>query len=620
MKINDFFEEQALRVEKCVQGLFSLSDALAKTLKGSSAEKIVIEELNRGELQTIRLNKLQFAEELNIRVPSNPAILTNWAALMVNGTKFPPIRVYHGSSISKTLIVVDGVLRVRSGQVAGIQEMEALVHVCDPAMAFLMRYYLNAAHAVPLSTREKKPAVMEMLRHPDAGSFKDRGIGRIFGIDHKTVGTWKRSLTVPAGVCIGGQTAQNATSADVIGKTAGSPGQSVSGSGRSVVVTTTSGTREPDWLDELLAHPEFLAAEASWKPSEEDLKPSVVGSEHALLEAGSEVADAPQIYTVAGKTETMTLSDFPKMAAEAQKIFDVKPGDRFRIRSLTGRGYHYLVCGDATVASTYEGLIENPRGALLITDPPFSGVIPGPGRDYTAAPVIVANQLNASQLTALLTAVFANVRACLVPGAYYYVFESFTYRTVFSAVAAAVLGREHQPFHWVKVSYVKPLHAVFGYGTESGIFGWVRRPGARLARLIPGQSTCFPGEMYENSIYDVGSAFHPCSKPVMLPMRFIEMHSRPENLVIDPFLGSGSTALAAELTGRRCFGIEIVPALLAVALWRFQRNGNIIERMGPGDTFDIPESLTLAEMYEAGIDPDDDGEYMSINDDDDIDE
>ncbi|MDP9269656.1 MAG: site-specific DNA-methyltransferase, partial [Chloroflexota bacterium] len=60
------------------------------------------------------------------------------------------------------------------------------------------------------------------------------------------------------------------------------------------------------------------------------------------------------------------------------------------------------------------------------------------------------------------------------------------------------------------------------------------------------------------------------TKPVELLRRFISNSSRRDQIVLDPFLGSGSTLIAAELLQRRCFGIEIDPAYCDVALARYE--------------------------------------------------
>lgn len=63
---------------------------------------------------------------------------------------------------------------------------------------------------------------------------------------------------------------------------------------------------------------------------------------------------------------------------------------------------------------------------------------------------------------------------------------------------------------------------------------------------------------------------HPTPKPVALISKLVSAHSRADDLVADPFLGSGTTLIAAEKLGRTCYGIEISPAYCAVILERMQ--------------------------------------------------
>ena len=60
----------------------------------------------------------------------------------------------------------------------------------------------------------------------------------------------------------------------------------------------------------------------------------------------------------------------------------------------------------------------------------------------------------------------------------------------------------------------------------------------------------------------------------MKPIRLIEAHlansSQPGDLVLDPFLGSGSTLIACEKLGRRCFGVEIDPRYVDVVVRRWE--------------------------------------------------
>ena len=59
--------------------------------------------------------------------------------------------------------------------------------------------------------------------------------------------------------------------------------------------------------------------------------------------------------------------------------------------------------------------------------------------------------------------------------------------------------------------------------------------------------------------------YHPTQKPVKLFMQIIEKYSQPGETILDPFLGSGTTAIAAYNTGRHCVGIEKIPAYVDIA-------------------------------------------------------
>jgi DNA modification methylase len=63
---------------------------------------------------------------------------------------------------------------------------------------------------------------------------------------------------------------------------------------------------------------------------------------------------------------------------------------------------------------------------------------------------------------------------------------------------------------------------------------------------------------------------HPTQKPIELMRRPIVNHTQRGGVVNDPFLGSGTTLIAAELTGRACYGIELDPKYVDVICQRFQ--------------------------------------------------
>lgn len=75
---------------------------------------------------------------------------------------------------------------------------------------------------------------------------------------------------------------------------------------------------------------------------------------------------------------------------------------------------------------------------------------------------------------------------------------------------------------------------------------------------------------------------HPTVKPLSLIVECLENSSLPGDLGYEPFAGSGSTVVAAETAGRRCYAIELMPPFVAVALERLSRLGLEPELTDPG--------------------------------------
>ena len=69
----------------------------------------------------------------------------------------------------------------------------------------------------------------------------------------------------------------------------------------------------------------------------------------------------------------------------------------------------------------------------------------------------------------------------------------------------------------------------------------------------------------------VASGLHPTQKPVALIRRMVEYHTLPGEIVYEPFSGSGTCFVACELSGRRCFGLELAPAYCDVVVTRWER-------------------------------------------------
>ena len=97
-----------------------------------------------------------------------------------------------------------------------------------------------------------------------------------------------------------------------------------------------------------------------------------------------------------------------------------------------------------------------------------------------------------------------------------------------------------------------------------------------VAEKSGGKCHWYGGHDVPNVIRDIGKIIptadqHPTEKPVALPAFFIPLHSKSREIVLDPFLGSGTTLIAAEQLGRRCYGLEIEPRYCDVIVKRWEQ-------------------------------------------------
>jgi DNA modification methylase len=214
-------------------------------------------------------------------------------------------------------------------------------------------------------------------------------------------------------------------------------------------------------------------------------------------------------------------------------------------------GSQRLLCGDATDAAAVGRLLAGERAHVLWTDPPY-------GVDYvgkTARAMTIAGD-DPAELGDLLRRAFGAVGQVLAPGASVYVCHQSGPRSIEVLRAFTDQGwRLHQQLIWAKDSLVLG-HTDYHYRHEPIAYGFAPG-GGRRGRGGQG----WYGGHAEDSIFDIArpaaSREHPTMKPVELVARCLRNSSRPGELVLDPFAGSGTTLVAAETQGRRGCGIEL---------------------------------------------------------------
>ena len=247
-----------------------------------------------------------------------------------------------------------------------------------------------------------------------------------------------------------------------------------------------------------------------------------------------------------------------------------RPGDLWVL------GRHRLLCGDATVATDVERLLAGTVPHLMVTDPPY-GVSYDPswrneaGVSSTARTGKVANDDRADWREAWV----------LFPGEVAYVWHA--------AVHARVVAESLEVCGFVvrnQIIWSKPRF-VLGRGDyhwqhEPCLYA-VRKGGTGHWQGARDQATVWPIASGE----DDGATVHGTQKPVACMRRPIENNSAEGDAVYEPFSGSGTTLIAAERTGRRCFALELDPRYVDVAVTRWQTlTGQTAVLDGDGRSFD----------------------------------
>jgi hypothetical protein len=249
----------------------------------------------------------------------------------------------------------------------------------------------------------------------------------------------------------------------------------------------------------------------------------------------------------------------------------VKAGDLWVL------GGHRLLCGDATNPDDVARLLGGATARLLATDPPYGVSLDPTWRDHLYNGLGPAEQpymrIEGHQNTTLSgdTRVDWSDAYALVPSLEVgYVWHA----GVHAAEVAAGLARIGFEIA-SQVIWDKGLFAM-----SRGWYHWGHEPCWVVRK--PGVPNLFHGECDQSTVWRAPSPKmimggsteekqdHPAQKPVVLSEIPIRNHLEAGEAVYDPFLGSGTTVIAAETLGRRCYGMEIDPKYVQVAVERWQ--------------------------------------------------
>ena len=277
-----------------------------------------------------------------------------------------------------------------------------------------------------------------------------------------------------------------------------------------------------------------------------------------------------------------SLEDLPDQAddpADALPEFPTQPPVS-KIGDLWMLGRHRLLCGSALDTAAFAALMGEERASTAITDPPYNvridGHASGLGAVHHRPFPMASGEMNRAEFTAFLGKAFHNLVAFSVDGSLHYIFMDWRHAEELLAAGREPYGELKNLCIWVKDnagmgSLYRSQHElvfVFKHGRQG------HRNNVQLGQFGRNRSNVwhYPGV---NSFARCGEegnllALHPTVKPVAMVADAILDCSARGDIVLDAFLGSGTTVIAAERTGRHCYGMELDPGYVDTIIRRWQ--------------------------------------------------
>lgn len=301
----------------------------------------------------------------------------------------------------------------------------------------------------------------------------------------------------------------------------------------------------------------------------------------------------PELKDLDASGFDITLTGFDRdLLVDDDEQDDVLPETPLQPKSKLGDVYqlgpHTIVCGDSTDKEAWEKAMQNRKADCVFTDPPYNVNYSGRGKNTSEG--IMNDDMSESAFDTFLEAAFERIAEAAKAGAGWYVFHSTSTQAQFEKALkrfgmairnqliwnkpTASMGWgdyrwKHEPFFYASkegtetVFYGDRTHSTIldFHDSDQKLLNWAKRQKQLEAE---GKLTIWTMKRDKVNEYK-----HPTQKPVELITYALFNSSKAEDLIIDPFLGSGSTLIACEKTGRVCAGIELDPKFADVIVQRW---------------------------------------------------
>ena len=298
-----------------------------------------------------------------------------------------------------------------------------------------------------------------------------------------------------------------------------------------------------------------MAMDAGW--DEELLKIEIESLQAEDFDLSLTGFDEKELASIFDSDTDVKDDDFD-VEAELEKPCITKHGDIWIL------GRHKVICGDSTEPSTFEKLLSDTKVNLVCTDAPYfvalknkSGTIANDNLDdkqaYEFLMKVFTNFKNAMALDASIYEFYATMKTRV----FYDAFED----AGFKVGAGLIWKKPRAPF----------MRTDWKFNMEPIIWGW-RKDGKHIWYGDQKQTAVFEFDGIKDSEKD--GCGHPSSKPVPLIAYLIKQCTQSNGLVLDGFLGSASTLMACDQLNRICYGVELEPKFVDVAVKRYMAAHN----------------------------------------------
>ena len=248
---------------------------------------------------------------------------------------------------------------------------------------------------------------------------------------------------------------------------------------------------------------------------------------------------------------------------------DIQVGDVFEI------GEHRLMCGDSTDQEMVTTLMNNNLADMVVTDPPYNVDYTGGTKD---ALKIMNDKKSDTEFYDFLYQAFSNLAKSIKRGGSAYVFHADTEGLNFRKAFMESGFLMKQCLIWEKNSLVMGRQD-YQWMHEPILYGW-----------LEGASHSWYSDRKQTTLlkFDrpIRSKEHPTMKPVSIVGYLIKNSSKEDDIILDTFLGSGTTMVASHQLGRKCYGMELDPKYCKVIIDRMKlldstivikKNGEVYE-------------------------------------------